>query len=474
MDFTAIYSYPKNIRMTCNHCVILIKVIHMTENILALGIDLGTTSISAAVTDITAGTQLEFFTVEHMADMECAHPAFHEQDARLICEKALTLIDSVMDKYPDIRAIGLTGQMHGIVYLDINGGILSNLINWQDKRGDIPTEEGPSHCEYMRRITGMHIATGYGLASHFYNLQNSLVPENAATFASIMDVLGMRLTGRRAPLIHNSVAASFGLFDNVTGAFVHLDSLGITGISIPEVTDDYALLGTYRGAQVSVAIGDNQASILGSVKDIDSSVLINIGTGSQISMVTDALTATDAIEIRPLTKGRFIACASALCGGNAYALLERFFREYTSAGSQYDRLNSMLEKAYMSGIQPLAVDTSFMGKRHDPAAAGSITGITFENFTPAAMALGFINGMCRELYSHFEGRMTGKKYVVASGNAVQKIPVFRSVAADMFGMPVMISENREEASLGAALFACVACGILKETELAGFINYREM
>ena len=49
---------------------------NMTENILALGIDLGTTSISAAVTDISAGTQLEFFTVNHMADVFVNPEAF--------------------------------------------------------------------------------------------------------------------------------------------------------------------------------------------------------------------------------------------------------------------------------------------------------------------------------------------------------------------------------------------------------------
>jgi len=44
----------------------------------------------------------------------------------------------------------------------------------------------------------------------------------------------------------------------------------------------------------------------------------------------------------------------------------------------------------------------------------------------------------------------------------------------MFRMPVMISENREEASLGAALFACAACGILSEADFGRFINYREV
>ena len=452
----------------------------MNEHILAMGIDLGTTSVSAAVIDITDGSQLEFFTKAHNADVACADSAFHEQDAELICRTAIDITEEIFGKYPAVRSVGLTGQMHGIVYIDKNGNAVSNLINWQDRRGDCSSEKGRTYCEEMIALTAQHIAAGYGLASHFYNVRNGLVPSDAVTFCSIMDYLGMKLTGSSTPVMHTSVAASFGLFDIGRCAFRTdaLHDLGLDKLKIPEVTDEYMCIGKYRGAGVSVAIGDNQASILGSVKDADNSVLVNIGTGSQISMVSESMTATEAIEIRPLTKGRSIACASALCGGSAYALLESFFREYTafagySAESQYDVLNRLIEKAAADRIAPLHIDTAFLGKRHDPVATGSITGITCAGFTPGAMALGFIHGICRELYEHFEGRMDSKRMVVASGNAVQRIPAFRRVLSDMFSMPVMISANKEEAALGAALFGCAANDMLRLSDFGSFIHYKE-
>ena len=67
-----------------------------------------------------------------------------------------------------------------------------------------------------------------------------------------------------------------------------VDKIKILGIDIPyipTVTDDYTIVGFADTVPVSVAIGDNQASFLGSVRDIDNSVLVNIGTGSQISAV---------------------------------------------------------------------------------------------------------------------------------------------------------------------------------------------
>ena len=109
----------------------------MYTEILILGIDLGTTSVSAAVIDTETKRQVEAYTVNHGADIRCENLAFHEQDALLICEKALSLIDSIFDKYPEIASVGITGQMHGAVYTDKNGMPVTNLINWQDKRGDI-------------------------------------------------------------------------------------------------------------------------------------------------------------------------------------------------------------------------------------------------------------------------------------------------------------------------------------------------
>ena len=136
--------------------------------------------------------------------------------------KAEKLLYHLLKSYTSIVSIGLSGQMHGIVYINADGNQVSNLINWQDKRADQPIVNGKTTCELIRAITGEQISTGYGIATHYYNMHKALVPENAVGFCSIMDLFGMKICGLKTPVIHTSVAASFGLFDIKKASFYRI------------------------------------------------------------------------------------------------------------------------------------------------------------------------------------------------------------------------------------------------------------
>ena len=97
------------------------------------------------------------------------------------------------------------------------------------------------------------------------------------------------------------------------------------------------------------AIGDNQASFLGSVGMQAGAALVNMGTGGQISLLSDQYFEAPGIEARPLKKGKYLLVGSSLCGGRAYAALERFFKSYVSAAGgketpQYDVMARLAEK----------------------------------------------------------------------------------------------------------------------------------
>lgn len=454
----------------------------LSANQLSVGIDIGTTTICAVVIDIDKHTQVDFFNVPNKSDLKHEDAAFCEQDANLIYEKVSKLLEQIFEKHTGIKSIGVTGQMHGILYLDKTGNALSPLITWKDKRADSIYNQTGTYCDYIYELTGEQISTGYGFATHFYNVQNDLVPENAYSFCSIMDYIVLRLTDGKFPITHTSIAAGFGMFDIKQGSFKadKISLLGIDKVKPPEVTADYMSCGCFKGACVSVAIGDNQASFLGSVKDLNNSILVNIGTGSQISAVADScdnIDDTGALEIRPLVKNRYIVCGSALCGGASYALLERFFREYASfAGmsdmSQYELINKLAQETYLQGKTPLTVNTCFSGKRNEPDCTGSILNITYENFTPGQLALGFIVGMCNELHDMFGTNADNKTIVVASGNAVQRIPIMKNILNDIFTLPIHVSLSKEEASIGTALFSAVSANLLRDIEaFADFIAY---
>lgn len=444
---------------------------------LSVGIDIGTTTVSAVVYDIDAKEQIEAYTVPHHSYVRS--DTCSEQSVSIIIDKAERLLDHILQCYDNIIGIGLSGQMHGVLYTDADGKAVSDLFNWQDKRGDQPLENGQSACEIIRSITGEKISTGYGIATHYYNLQKGLVPVEAVELCSIMDFFGMRICGLKRAVTHTSVAASFGLFDIENGDFLR-DKLSLLGIDcgiLPTVTAESKTLGMCRGIPVSVALGDNQASFLGSVSNHQSDALVNIGTGSQISAVSEYRASGSDIEVRPLIEGRYLTCGSALCGGFAYSMLELFFKSYTvSAGmqeaSQYKIMNRLALEAYQNGEKGLEVDVSFLGKRSAPNVRGSIKNIDRENFTPSALVIGILRGMCNELYELYDGFSEKKTRIVASGGAVRNNEVLKKLIGERFGASVFVNATREEAATGAALFsAFVAGAIIYDNGFSEYISY---
>lgn len=446
---------------------------------LSVGIDIGTTTVSAVVYDIDNKELIEAYTIPH--NSYAISDAYSEQRVDIIMEKSEKLLYHIIDNYQDVISIGISGQMHGIVYIDSNGEAVSNLINWQDKRADKVLENGKSACQIISQITGEEIATGYGIATHYYNMQTGNVPKNAVGIVSIMDLFGMKICNLKCAITHSSIASSFGLFDVQNGEFM-IDKLSLLGIDknfLPCVTNESIIIGKCKDIPVAIPIGDNQASFLGSVGKNEDTILVNIGTGSQVSMVSDYKKVSGDIEIRPFIEGKYLICGSALCGGFAYSMLEEFFRSYIiSCGMadtpQYEIINKLARDAYENGEDGLLVDTAFLGKRSNPQARGSINNIGRENFTPSALTLGVLKGMCNELYELYEEFSEKKAHIVASGGAVRKNQVLKRLIANRFEMSVSASTQKEEAATGVALFSAFAIGKIEyKNGFSEYICYRE-
>ena len=106
----------------------------------ALGLDIGTTSISAVV--VEEGVLLDRITCKNDSFLPTQNLWERIQSPAYIKETALNAVDTLLEKHPDVARIGVTGQMHGIVYLDAEGMPVSPLYTWQDGRGNLPYGEG--------------------------------------------------------------------------------------------------------------------------------------------------------------------------------------------------------------------------------------------------------------------------------------------------------------------------------------------
>lgn len=426
----------------------------------SIGIDIGTTTMSAAVIDLISHTVIESRTVSKNNFLRSENSWEKLQDPAEILEKAITLLDELLKGYPDTVSIGLTGQMHGILYVDQRGKHISPLYTWQDGSGDVPCIEGKSVCHWLKEKYQIKTYSGYGLVTHLYHLKTGTVPEGAVKICTIMDYFGMILTGCTEPIVHSSNAAGFGFYDLEKQQFQKeiLLKLGVSEVMLPETTDDYVSLGNYHGIPVSIAVGDNQASFLGSISDPMESILLNMGTGGQISVFSDRMLMIPGIETRPLGNGKYLLVGASLCGGRAYAVLEQFFRSYfETAGiagiDHYQVMEKLLIKR-KEKEEKLVVNTCFSGTREEPEKTGSVTAITDQNFTPENLVYGVLEGMARELFEFYEKIVSQsdirRSRIVASGNGFRKNRNLQKIISDMFGMKLNMTEYKEEAAAGAA------------------------
>lgn len=444
----------------------------------AMGIDLGTTTVSVIIMDIASGEILGSRTVAHKAFVEGHCPEAKVQDADKLFGIVEDAVCELAEEFGKPDCIGLTGQMHGMLYVDAEGNAAGPAVIWQDACGNFPMENGKSYAQKLQE-TGGAASTGFGLTSHFYLQKNGMIPENAAKMATISDYIGMKLCGRKNPVIAKDMAASWGCFDLEKGTFLvkEMEEIGLDTSYLPELWAEHEIMGTTvgrvpNGIPVMVSLGDNQASVLGCVQDLCNTVLVNIGTGSQVSVGTaEYYDCGGSIELRPCVEGTSILVGCGLCGGRAYAMLEQFYREITGTEDALYGVMAAQAKAFQEtyGLENAwKIQTTFSGTRSNPDMRGSIANIGVENFHPGAMTLGMIQGILEELHEMYTQMcaLTGKPALklVGSGNGIRKNKLMQELAEELYGMKMEIPLYQEEAAYGAALYSLVAAGIVEKIE----------
>jgi len=115
----------------------------MIHDPLYLGIDLGTSKVALALCD-ASGQGVFHDSRPHMADLPGPDEAA-EQDAGIVLETAFQLIAALPPELIQrLAAIGLTGQMHGVVQHDTEALPLAPMVTWRDARGtDLPINGRP-------------------------------------------------------------------------------------------------------------------------------------------------------------------------------------------------------------------------------------------------------------------------------------------------------------------------------------------
>lgn len=212
------------------------------------------------------------------------------------------------------RTVYVSGQMACLAFVDDRGHAVAPIISWQDTRATsvdrVVQELGSSVLA--------DLGDGIRVGSPLVTLREIGYPEGAYVTSLIAYVAG-RMANLRAEVVHATDAGSWGLLD--TRAMRWSDTAcGLAGLDpgrLPRVSTSMAPIAP--GSRVFAAIGDQQASLLGSSLQ-PGWLSVNLATGCQVSLIADEF-ADDLphVQTRPYFGrahgGRYLHTVSHLPGG---------------------------------------------------------------------------------------------------------------------------------------------------------------
>ena len=442
----------------------------------AVGIDLGTTKVAVTVYDKNSGP-VTALNAPHHAALANENPAIREQDTEKIFACVLDLIGKIPETLrKEVSAIGITGQMHSLLLTGSDGGY-SPLVTWQDHRC------GGEMISRFNRKGKVVLREGFG-GTTLARMAEEKTLSQWKSALTISDALNLLLRGGGKAVTDPTHAASWGLYDMAGGNwnFNALEALDIPQEILPEILPSGAVTGTVSKefaarfsipstAKVVNAIGDNQASILGTGKDFASEIYLTLGTGAQLSMVTEKKPENlpENLEIRPFPADRYLLVSAPLCGGAAFAWLADTVNAFrTELGEDPVARGELLDKLDDAGFRfmqehgesDIKIAPHFLGERHAPELRAQISGVTLDNATPGALASALALGIIRNLKSGFPAeQLANRRKVIGSGNAVRLVKSICLAIEREFALPLELADGSEEAACGAAELALESASV---------------
>jgi xylulokinase len=474
-----------------------------------LGIDVGTSSVKALLCDergevvATASSPL---TLMH------PHAGWSEQNPDDWWAAVVNAVRNVLAhaemQHRGIMAIGLSGQMHGSVLLPREsltcGGVDAEVVRpallWNDQRTAaqcVEIERRMGGRAALVREVGNAALTGFTLPKLLWVREHE--PENwsrVAAFCLPKDFIGLRLTGMLASDVGD--ASGTLLFDVAKRRWHEgvCATMGIDPSLLPPTHESSAVVGALtawaaaqtglpQGIPVVAGSGDNMTSAVGSGVVEPGIVAGALGTsGVIVAHASKPVMDVAAGDGLGQETGRTHTMCSA-AGRDAWCITGcmlsaggslKWVRDTLFAGVEYEELMYEASKAPpgSGGLVFLPYLTGERCPHPDPSARGGWIGLTSRH-TRGHIVRSVVEGVSfgmGEILEIVRGLGVEAKSVRLSGGGA-KSPMWRQILADVFGVPVVMTNSEEGPSHGAALLAGVGAGVWKSVPEACRAAIRE-
>lgn len=439
-----------------------------------LGVDIGTSSTKVVVIDSADGrlvTQSSIPYPVHHPQAGFAHQA--SKDWWKAVQQCVQTLHKKMD-ISIIKAVGLTGQMHGTVLLGADGEPVHPAIIWADQRGGAMTEhilETIGQDTYVATtgtlpMSGFMVTTLVWLAKH-----QPEVLEKTATIMLPKDYIRYRLTGTLGTDITD--AASTGLLDISTGDWATpiIEKLGLPRHKLAPISASQTVIGHVTpqaseetglpvGIPVVAGCADQPAQAIANGITSAQDASITIGSGGQILVpyrMADRPAADPRLHLfNHAVPDTIYVLGAMLSAGLSLRWLRDLFALDEASG--YERIAHAAESE-PAGAEGLIFLPYLYGERApllDPQARGAFIGLTHRHGRNH-LARAVIEGVCYGLRQILELALLNsntQRTIIGCGGAMAH-PIWHQTLANILGKPIEISQVEEATATGAALLAAI-------------------
>jgi xylulokinase len=449
-----------------------------------LGIDVSTTGAKALLIDEAGKVRASATTA---LTLQTPKPLWSEQDPHEWWSGTATSIRKALAQAgasgADVAAIGLTGQMHGLVLLDQKHQVLRPAILWNDQRtaAECAEIEACVGRPQLIREVGNVALTGFTAPKILWVRKHEpAVYAKARLVLLPKDYVRLRLTG--VPAMDKADGSGTILFELKARGWSKrvLDALEIPSDWLPptfegpertgSVTAEAAeATGLRAGTPVMAGGGDQAAGAVGAGAVRPGVVSLTLGTSGVVFATTDA----------PLVEpeGRLHAFCHAVPGKwhfmgvtLAAAGSLQWYHDTLTPQESFTAIVAEAERA-PAGSEGLLFLPYLSGERTpypDPLARGSFVGLTLRH-TRAHLTRAVLEGVAfsmRDCFALLQAAGLGDVSEVRIAGGGAKGALWRRIVASALGLPMLTVNSTEGAAYGAALLGGVGVGAWPSVEAA--------
>lgn len=444
-----------------------------------LGIDVGTSSAKAMIMEET-GRMVSGGSYNY--DIDISQTGYAEQNGLMlwdaVCEAVRIALRKLGDS-PEIAAIGISGQMHGLVMLDHDKQPIRPIIIWADKRSSEQVAE-LKQLGLSERI-GNPIATGFFLPSllwvkqhephHFEKMRYAMLPKDYIRFC-LTGEIGTDYSDASGTLLYNleendwdsDIVKTYGIpRETLPSCHFSCEIAGEISAQAAEKT------GLKAGTPVVFGGGDTPMLLTGNGVIVAGQLSTNIGTASQINCVCDAVPKSgDKLNtFHHIPSKRWISVGASLNGG---IILKWLRSTFLPAIDGFQGMDAFANKS-VPGAHGLVLLPFLCGERSpylDENAKGILFGITLSTnlndiIRSAMEGVVYSFKDCMRVFE--EQKFSMQDEIIASGGG-SRSPLWLQMQADILQKTIRVNEGEEEACKGAAIAAGVGCGMYSSLEQA--------